>query len=83
MMTAHLLDEYDVATRLGLSITKINRLIRDEAIPFVRLPGGEVRFDDDDLAVWEDSLKQQERNRKRQCEQEETTTGTTHAQTAC
>ena len=56
-MTDHLLTECDVAIRLSVSVIKINRMIREDSIPYLTLPCGAIRFDDDDLSAWSDSLK--------------------------
>ena len=52
-----LLDDLDVASILGISVRKVNKLVREEAIPYVTLPTGEIRFDRDDLSVWLGDLR--------------------------
>ncbi len=47
-----LLTEYDAAEILVLSSSTVQRLAQRNLIPHVRLPGGEVRFCEDDLRRW-------------------------------
>jgi hypothetical protein len=57
-----LLDHFDVSRLLGLTTRRVSKLVRDDAIPHLKLPNGEIRFDADDLQEWRDSLKNQQAN---------------------
>jgi excisionase family DNA binding protein len=50
-MTTH-----EVALVLGISRTKVTRLVWDSAIPYVPI-GGEIRFDESDLWNWIEQQK--------------------------
>jgi excisionase family DNA binding protein len=47
LWTAH-----EVAAYLCLTARRVLRLARDGAMPCMRLPGGEVMFDPEELAEW-------------------------------
>ena len=57
MIVQPLLTEHDAAALLRISITKFNRLVRQNVLPVIELPGGDIRFDADDLRSWARSLK--------------------------
>jgi excisionase family DNA binding protein len=46
------LTESDAAAYLRISIRDLGRLVAARAIPFIELPGGQIRFDLEDLAAW-------------------------------
>ena len=52
MDMAFLWTETGAASFLRLSEREVKRLVEARQIPFVLLPGGQVRFDPDDLAEW-------------------------------
>lgn len=47
-----LLTARDVADRLGFSTETILRWVRQGKLPAIRLPGGAIRFREDDLERW-------------------------------
>ena len=55
-MTA-LLDEFDMAELLKLTPRQVVRLAKRGELPSVNLPGGEIRFDPDDIRQWVESRK--------------------------
>jgi excisionase family DNA binding protein len=57
MQSPLLLDKYDAATLLAVTTRQLTRLVRNSELPCVRLPGGETRFDPDDLREWVESHK--------------------------
>ena len=52
-----LLNESQVADILGLTPRQVLRLAKSGEIPVVHLPGGEIRFDLDDISRWVESRK--------------------------
>lgn len=46
----------EVVAITKISKTKIYVLVRDQAIPFIRI-GGNVRFDENDIVKWLNSLR--------------------------
>jgi hypothetical protein len=52
-----LLTPCDVASWLALPTSRVERLVRDGAIPCIRLPTGEIVFDAAELAAWLGSLR--------------------------
>ena len=54
---ATLLNESQVADLLGLTPRQVLRLAKRGELPSLNLPGGETRFDVDDLRHWVESLK--------------------------
>jgi excisionase family DNA binding protein len=52
-----LLTDLEASELLRLTPRQVVILARRGAIPSIRLPGGEIRFDADDLRQWLDSLK--------------------------
>ena len=57
MTHQRLLSNYEAVDVLRITIRSLNRLVRDEAIPFIQLPHGQIRFDRNDLLRWAASLK--------------------------
>ena len=51
-MMLRLLTETGAARLLALTSNDIRRLVRSGLIPTVELPGGETRFDREDLTQW-------------------------------
>jgi len=49
MLADKLLTECEVAELLGITVCQVRRLVRNQQIPFTRLPTGEVRFSATDL----------------------------------
>lgn len=47
-----LLSEQHAARKLGISVRKLRRMVRADQVPYVELPGEEIRFDERDLAEW-------------------------------
>jgi excisionase family DNA binding protein len=52
-----LLTADEVAEALQLTRRQLNRLARDGSIPSIALPDGQLRFDDEALRYWVQSLK--------------------------
>jgi excisionase family DNA binding protein len=57
-MTKILLDETDVARLFGVTARRVQKLAKAGDLPSVHLPGGELRFDPDDLETWITAHKQ-------------------------
>jgi len=57
-----LLDAYDAAEMLLLSTRRVRALARDGQLPHIVLPGGEIRFDPDDIRKWVETRKQRAAN---------------------
>ena len=57
MLPQPLLTEFDVGELLHLPQRRLNVLIEANEIPHIRLPTGDVRFDQHDLAEWTAELK--------------------------
>jgi excisionase family DNA binding protein len=53
-MTARLLTARDLAERLGVSTETILRWTRRGELPAVRLPGGAIRYREEELEAWLD-----------------------------
>jgi excisionase family DNA binding protein len=51
-VTGHLLTARAVAEQLGLSAETVLRWTRDGKLPAFRLPGGAIRFREDELDAW-------------------------------
>jgi excisionase family DNA binding protein len=56
-MQANLLTDSEAADVLRLTARQVARLAKRGDLPSVELPGGERRFDLDDLRAWVESLK--------------------------
>jgi excisionase family DNA binding protein len=56
-MTDRLLTARQVADRLGVSAETVLRWTRRGALPGFKLPGGPIRYRDDDLVAWLDAHK--------------------------
>jgi excisionase family DNA binding protein len=56
-MSTTLLTDSEAAEILRLTARQVARLARRGELPSVELPGGEVRFDPDDLRAWVESRK--------------------------
>jgi excisionase family DNA binding protein len=56
-MSTTLITLGEAAEALRISTYRLVRLVRHGQVPHVRLPDGEVRFDDSDLAAWVESRK--------------------------
>ncbi len=54
----NLITDSEAAEILRLTPRQVARLAKKGILPSVNLPGGEVRFDPDDLRAWVESLKQ-------------------------
>jgi excisionase family DNA binding protein len=52
-----LLNESQVADLLGLTARQVIKLARCGELPSVHLPGGEIRFDPEDICRWVESRK--------------------------
>jgi excisionase family DNA binding protein len=52
METAFYWTESGAANFLHITEREIRRLVEERRIPFVELPGGQVRFDPGDVADW-------------------------------
>lgn len=52
MNATPLLTPIGAAHRLGLRRSQLAHLVDEDAIPFIRLPGGELRFDPIDLELF-------------------------------
>jgi excisionase family DNA binding protein len=52
-----LLDESEAARLLSLTPRQVVRLANRGELPTVHLPGGQIRFDPDDLSRWVESHK--------------------------
>lgn len=48
----NLLKPDQTAERLSISRATLSRYVQRGEIPFVRLPGGHIRFSEDDLTAW-------------------------------
>jgi len=55
-----LLMTYEGANLLQMPTVRLSRLAREGKVPCVRLPDGELRFDEADLWAWVESHKQGE-----------------------
>lgn len=53
-----LLDVYDAARILLLSVHRVRALVRKNQLPHIALPDGEIRFDAADLSRFVESHKQ-------------------------
>ncbi|WP_417383228.1 hypothetical protein [Gimesia sp.] len=53
-----LLTKHGAATKLGITAAALGKLVRDNKIPFIALPNGEIRFDSGDLIKWVQTLKE-------------------------
>ena len=51
-MSGPLLTARDVAELLGVSAETVLRYVRRGELPAIRLPGGAIRFQPDDLDAW-------------------------------
>ena len=51
-MTPHLLTARELADVLGLSVETILRWVRQGKLPAIRLPGGAIRFREDEVEGW-------------------------------
>lgn len=56
-MTEPLLTRQDAARRLSISLRTLNRLMRERAIAYIRLPGRAVRFTAADLDAFVESQR--------------------------
>jgi excisionase family DNA binding protein len=56
-MNRSLLTPDGAANMLGISSGEVRRLVAIGALPHVTLPGGQVRFDPDELAGWCHTLR--------------------------
>ena len=61
MKATDLLDRFDASRTLSLTVRQVSRLVREEQIPHIVFPNGEVRFDEDDLRAWTLSHKREGR----------------------
>jgi excisionase family DNA binding protein len=52
-----LLTEHQAALKLAVSTRKLQVMVRAGQIPFVRLPDGSVRFEEQQLAEWIESRR--------------------------
>jgi excisionase family DNA binding protein len=52
-----LLTDSEASELLRLTPRQVAKLARRGDLPSITLPGGEVRFDPDDIRAWVDSLK--------------------------
>jgi hypothetical protein len=52
MNAARLLDAYDAADLLLLSARRVRLLAKQQKLPHVALPDGEIRFTEADLVAW-------------------------------
>jgi excisionase family DNA binding protein len=53
------LTAFGVAQMLGVTEREVTKLAREHRIPYIPLPGGQLRFDRGDVAAWVDGLKRQ------------------------
>lgn len=51
-IAARLLRDFELAARLGVPTRAITRMVRDNGLPHVTLPGGHIRFEPDAVARW-------------------------------
>ena len=56
-MGTTLLTDSEAAELLRLTSRQVAKLARRGELPSVHLPGGEIRFDPDDLRQWVETLK--------------------------
>jgi excisionase family DNA binding protein len=56
-MSTILVTKDEAADVLRLTPRQVARLAKKGILPSVELPGGEVRFDPDDLRAWVETLK--------------------------
>jgi len=56
-MDAPLLTPSAAAARLGISTRELSHLIAGRRIPYVELPGGQVRFRERELDAWLTNLR--------------------------
>lgn len=61
MVTKQLLTDSDVADLLKLTSARVLRLAKQDKIPHVVLPTGEVRFIDEDITEWIETQRQPRR----------------------
>lgn len=52
MLNGNLINVSDLSHRLGLSVSTIYRLVEKQDIPFIRLMGGNIRFDQATISAW-------------------------------
>jgi hypothetical protein len=55
-----LMDEFEVASWLGIRSRQVGRMVRLNEIPHLVLPTGEVRFDPAELAMWLDQVRERQ-----------------------
>lgn len=65
MMTTELLTDADVAEILKVPSGRVVRLANRNAIPHIRLPGGEIRFLAADISKWIEAHRQDIRDAPR------------------
>ncbi len=47
-----LIDQQFAADLLAISVRRLAKMVRDGELPFIELPGGEIRFSREDLQDW-------------------------------
>jgi predicted site-specific integrase-resolvase len=53
----HLLTSTGASSFLGITTAQLGRLVREQALPTVELPGGVIRFDQDELVRFVEASK--------------------------
>lgn len=52
-----LLTKHGAASKLGITSAALGKLVRENKVPYVKLPNGDIRFDAGDLNNWVQKLK--------------------------